>query len=82
MIDGFSETEFIDEGGLGLVYRAVRSSTGVVAIKVIKQLDVGSPAWHRARREVEALVKLKGHPNVVSIEEILEGSNGPCLVME
>lgn len=81
--EGFSDVEFIDEGGLGRVYRAVRTSTsGVVALKEIKVLVDGSPAWRRAKREVEALVRLKGHPHVVSVEEVLEGPNGPLLVME
>lgn len=82
-IDGFSNVEFVDGGGLGFVYRAVRTSTGgIVALKEVKAFVSGSPAWHRARREVEALVKLKGHPHVVSVEEILTGPNGPLLVME
>lgn len=80
---GFTGEEYVAEGGLGRVWRAERASTGgVVAIKEIKQVDVGSPAWHRARREVEALVRLKGHPNVVSVEEIVAGPEGPALVME
>ena len=34
------------------------------------------------RRELEAMLRLKGHPYVISVEEILEGPHGPCLVME
>ena len=43
---------------------------------------MGSPVGHRARRELEALLRLKGHPFVVTVEEIIEGPAGPCLVME
>ena len=48
----------------------------------MRNVSEGSSAWHRARRELEALLRLKGHPYVISVEEILEGPNGPCLVME
>lgn len=81
--EGFSDIEYLDEGGLGRVYRAVRTSTGAaVALKEIKLFDEGSPAAARARREAEALAKLKGHPHVVSVEEVLDGPEGPVLVME
>lgn len=80
---GYRDTILIGEGGLGRVYRAVRESTGgVVAIKELREVPSASPAWHRAKRELEAMLRLKGHPYVVSIEEIIESSNGPCLVME
>ena len=83
MFKGYEEVELIGEGGLGRVYRARRASTGgVLAIKELRNVSEGSSAWHRARRELEALLRLKGHPYVISVEEILEGPNGPCLVME
>jgi len=73
----------IGEGGLGRVYRAVRISTGgVVAIKELREVPSASPAWHRAKRELDAMLRLKGHPYVVSVEEIIDGPKGPCLVME
>ena len=80
---GYSDVRRVGEGGLGNLYRAVRDSTGgVVAIKELRDVGVGSPVGHRARRELEALLRLKGHPYVVSVEEIIEGPAGPCLVME
>ena len=80
---GYRDVVQVGEGGLGNVYRAVRESTGgVVAIKELRDVGVGSPVWHRARRELEALLRLKGHPFVVTVEEIIEGPAGPCLVME
>jgi eukaryotic-like serine/threonine-protein kinase len=83
MFAGYRDEALVGEGGLGRVYRAVRISTGGnVAIKELRDVAEGSPAWHRARRELEALLRLKGHPYVVSVEEIIEGPNGPCLVME
>lgn len=80
---GYRDAVLIGEGGLGRVYRAVRISTGGdVAIKELRDLDHGSPALHRADRELQALLRLKGHPNVISVEEIIDGPAGPCLVLE
>ncbi|HAM23806.1 MAG TPA: hypothetical protein DCQ04_16385, partial [Actinobacteria bacterium] len=83
MFPGYRDAVQIGEGGLGKVFRAVRESTGgVVAIKELRDVGVGSPVWHRARRELEVLLRLRGHPNVIYVEEIIEGPIGPCLVME
>ena len=80
---GYRDVAQVGAGGLGNLYRAVRESTGgVVAIKEIRDIGAGSPMLHRARRELEALLRLKGHPYVVNVEEIIEGPQGPCLVME
>ena len=80
---GYREPRLVGQGGLGKVYCAVRESTnGLVAIKELQHVGATSPAWHRARRELEALLRLKGHPYVVSVEEIVDGPTGPCLVME
>ncbi len=83
MFNGYEQVVLIGEGGVGRVYRAVRSSTGgIVAIKELREVPTASPAWHRAKRELEAMLRLKGHPYVVSVEEIFDGPSGPCLVME
>ncbi|MGB8862421.1 MAG: serine/threonine-protein kinase [Ilumatobacteraceae bacterium] len=82
-LPGYDHLVQVGEGGLGRVYRATRVSTGgTVAIKELRDVTEASPAWHRALREVEAMLRLKGHPNVVSVEEILPGPFGPCIVME
>lgn len=80
---GYRDPQVAGEGGLGRVYRAVRISTGgVVAIKELREVPSASPAWHRAQRELDAMLRLKGHPFVVSVEEIFYGPQGPCIVME
>ena len=62
---GLRDEILIGEGGLGRVYRATNESTGgVVAIKQLSELKESSPAWHRVRREPDARLRLKGHPNV------------------
>lgn len=82
-LPGYDQIELVGEGGLGRVYRAVRISTGgLVAIKELRSIDETSKAWQRANREVEAMLRLKGHPYVVSVEEVTAGPAGPCLVME
>lgn len=83
VLPGYQQLVQIGEGGLGRVYRAVRESTGgTVAIKELRDVKEASPAWHRAVREVDAMLRLKGHPYVVSVEEIVSGPDGPCIVME
>ena len=83
MFVGFHNVRLVGEGGLGTVYSADRDSTGgTVAIKQLVDIRAGSPMHDRARRELDALLRLKGHPYVVSVEEIIDGPSGPCLVME
>ena len=83
MFPGYRDAVQVGAGGLGNLYRAVRVTTGgEVAIKELREVGTGSPTLHRARRELEALLRLKGHPYVITVEEILDGPNGPCLVME
>jgi serine/threonine protein kinase len=82
-IEGYVEIERIGRGGLGDVYRAVRTSTGgTVAIKVLRDISDESVAWHRTRRELTALVSLAGHANVIQLLEVLDLAEGPALVME
>ena len=85
-VDGFEGVEQLDRGGFGTVYRAIRSSTGgVVAIKVLDPAQAGGDAKlleRRLRREIAALLRLKGHPNVVQVEEVVTTPGGPGIVME
>ena len=84
-VEGFAEVAPLAGGGFGSVYTATRSSTGgVVALKV---LDRGNGEdddllERRLRREIAALVALKGHPNVVQVEQVVSTANGPAIVME
>ena len=80
---GYDEIEVVGSGGLGDVYRARRISTGgPVAIKVIREQIDREATDRRVRRELDALLKLKGHPNVVQIEELITLPTGLALVME
>jgi len=82
-LDGYESVAMVGSGGLGDVYRAVRTSTGGdVAIKVVREHGDRQATDRRVRRELEALLKLKGHPNVVQIEELINVPSGLALVME
>ena len=72
-LEGFEHVSPLGSGGLGDVYRATRTSTqGDVAIKILRDWSDHDVAWQRAQRELRALVDLRGHPNVVNVEEEIE----------
>lgn len=84
-LEGFDNIVAIDEGGFGSVFGATRSSTGgKVAIKVLDQIaDADDDTLERRiDREIAALVALKGHPNVVQVEQVVSTPRGPAIVME
>lgn len=84
-VDGFTEVTPLAGGGFGSVYQATRASTGgVVALKVLDRApgDDDDLLERRLRREIAALVALKGHPNVVQVEQVVSTANGPAIVME
>lgn len=79
----FDQVERLGSGGLGDVYRATRRSTsGAVAIKVLRDWTDRDVAWQRTQRELRALVDLRGHPNVVNVEEVIETDGAMAIVME
>jgi serine/threonine protein kinase len=84
-VDGFTDVSPLAGGGFGSVYKATRASTGgVVALKVLDRAHGDDEALleRRLRREIAALVALKGHPNVVQVEQVVSTANGPAIVME
>ena len=82
-LPGFKIVGQAGAGGLGDVFIAVRESTGgKVAIKLLRDHSNSGDVERRIRREVTALLALKGHPGVVQIEEVLTTRKGPALVME
>ena len=83
IIDGFTDVRRIGSGGLGDVYSAIRESTGsMVAIKVLRDWSDEAAALVRSRRELEALVGLRGHAHVVQIEEVRDIGGVAHLIME
>ena len=84
-VPGFADVTPLDRGGFGAVFRATRVSTGGTV--ALKMLDAGPELdevvlERRLRREIAALVALKGHPNVVQVEELVIAEAGPVIVME
>lgn len=81
--DQYRDVTWVASGGYGDIYRAVRTTTGAsVAIKVMRDLGDSAALRRRTERELQALVRLRGHPNVVQIEEVIPFTGGFGLVME
>lgn len=82
-LSGFSDLQPLGSGGIGDVYRAIRTSTNsAVAVKVLRDWSDQDAAWKRAQRELRALVDLRGHANVVNVEEVIETDGQLAIVME
>ncbi len=74
--------EEIGRGGMGVIYRAHDTLLDrQVAVKVLTDLGLGAEGRERLRREAQAAAKLN-HPNIVSIYDVDEIDNQPCIVME
>lgn len=83
-VDGYEIFESLGEGGAATVYRAKRTALGRdVAIKVIHRRLTAERDRRRFRREVDAMVRLSEHPNVVTLYDAdTLGDGRPYLVME
>ncbi len=82
-LEGYVVEEEAGRGGIGVVFRAVRRSTGArVAIKVLGTFAAGSEAQvRRIEREAAVLARLP-HPGVTRYHETLWHEGRPHLVME
>jgi len=69
-IPGYRITSEIHRGGQGIVYKAIRESTGqTVAVKVLRWPSLARPEERsRFEREVEVLGSLR-HPNIVRLND-------------
>ncbi|MGB2923281.1 MAG: serine/threonine-protein kinase [Mycobacterium sp.] len=83
-VPGVSSAEKIGQGGFGIVYRAHQDSFDrTVAVKVLSAVDLNAEAHERFAREVRAVGRLSGHPNIVSVYEHGTTTSGaPYLLME
>lgn len=80
VIDKYKIVSVLGEGGIGIVYRAEHMLLGTdVALKMCKLQNAS--AQERLRIEGRAQTKLK-HPNIVSVHDMIEIEESPCLVME
>jgi hypothetical protein len=81
-IPGYEILEIIDQGGMGIVYRAVQTSLQrTVAIKMIAAPRASPKHSARFQAEAEAVARLQ-HPHVVQIFEIGQADGRPYFTME
>eukprot|EP00871_Galdieria_phlegrea_P001124 jgi/Galph1/2011/GphlegSOOS_G673.1 len=65
-IQDFEELAILGKGEKGVVVKARhRIDGGIYAVKISKKLLVGNAAQHEALREVQILVALGSHPNII-----------------
>lgn len=80
-IDGFRGVTALRRGGLASLYRATRVATGgLVALKYLAGTD--QAALEAARHEVDVMLRLKGHPHVIGVEDLVRAPGGYAIVME
>ncbi len=81
ILDRYLVDAFLDEGGMGQVYRGHHASLGfLVAVKVLG--DQSPETMKRFEREARLMARVR-HPNVVSVLDFgLVGDQVPCIVME
>src|SRR5207247_8392094 len=74
-------TEWLGEGGMGIVYKARKREAGapLVALKKMKHFDPA--ALDRFQREVDALMNVN-HPNVVSLYDVISDGEQWFFTME
>lgn len=75
--------EKIDEGGGGIVYKAVdQTAENIVAIKTLKeQVDKNSETFIRFKKEADLLAKLD-HPNILKFIDFIEKDSQVFIVTE
>ena len=77
---GYEVEELLGSGNFGSVYRASRLQTGQrVAIKFLHQ-DSSHQDWDYMERELDLLLALEAHPNVLSVLDVNLQNSPPFLV--
>ncbi len=82
-VPGYRPVRLLGEGGMGVVYQAVRLADGAaVALKMLKTAPgVGPKQVRRFQREAQILGELR-HPNIVGFHEAGAAGLHPYIVME
>lgn len=82
-LEQYHIVEVIGEGVSATVYKAVDTTTGsVVALKVLSpRLHADPVSVERFKREIQ-ITRLLGHPQIVSIYDLIHDGERTCLVME
>lgn len=81
-IEGYEILEILDEGGMGVVYKARQKGLDrLVALKTISGPRVGASRLARFEREAQAIARLR-HPHIVQIHHVGEHNGRPFFTME
>ncbi|EEB98031.1 hypothetical protein MPER_02537, partial [Moniliophthora perniciosa FA553] len=76
-------TEYLGSGGYGKVYKALDTpSSTSVAIKCLRKPKAHSREEEILAREFSLQQKVSGHPNIVSIHEVIETDNYIFVVLD
>ncbi len=82
LIGEYRLVDFLGEGGMGEVYRAIHVHVGrAVAVKVLKNPGDSPRFVERFRNEARIHSQLH-HPHIATLYEFLEFRGRPCIVME
>lgn len=83
-VDDVTDAVEIGRGAFGVVYRAHQESFDrTVAVKVLANVDVDEASLERFAREVRAVGRLSGHPNIVAVyTHGTTDSGAPYMLME
>lgn len=81
-VPGYVILDLIDQGGMGVVYKARHVELGrIVALKMMSDLRLAPKMIARFRTEAEAAARLQ-HPNVIQVFEVGQVNSRPFLSME
>lgn len=81
-VDCFKRESTISEGVYGVVHRATDKETGdIVALKKVKLHKTTSGFPIHSLREMNLLLSLPNHPNVIKVREIVTSSKGNDVYM-
>jgi serine/threonine protein kinase len=82
LIPGYEILGVVDQGGMGVVYRARQTELGrTVAIKMISGIRLAPTQLKRFKAEAEAAARVQ-HPNLVQIFEVGQVNGRPFFSME
>jgi serine/threonine protein kinase len=80
-IGDYQLIDFVGEGGMGEVYRAVHSRLGrVVAVKILTE-KLNQDLLNRFQNEARIQSTLH-HPNIATLYDFIEPDGQPCIIME